>query len=58
MPSPAPEWKGTAMSDIPSEEQLPDVGFGTEGPADSGADETGVPGEHDGGADGGADSAQ
>lgn len=27
----------------------------TEGPADSGADQSGVPGEHDGGADGGAE---
>ena len=29
-------------------------GGGAEGPADSGAGESGMPGEHDGGADGGA----
>ena len=37
------------MSDIPMDDQLP----GDEGPADAGAGQ-GVPGEHDGGADGGA----
>lgn len=33
-------------------------GGGAEGPADSGAGESGMPGEHDGGADGGAGGAE
>ncbi|GGL38474.1 hypothetical protein GCM10012283_21260 [Phycicoccus endophyticus] len=46
VPPGRPDGKGEQMSDYP-----------TEGPADSGAGEPGIPGEHDGGADGGADAS-
>jgi hypothetical protein len=47
------------MSESPSE-PMPDGDgvIGSEGPADSGAGAPSVPGEHDGGADGGADASQ